>query len=420
LEPYALSGLDYFFPPKSYYQELALVLADIGQHYANVAKDGAVKVKQSTWGTVKQRYVPVGVSLLLFDTANPIRFLFGSLASNIAVGNTVIVANLSSDASNQFWLRLKQELPKYLDSEATIVLESFNTGLSLLDKVALVSLFAERPESYPGILNRPNTQFISAKATSVVVVDEGSKSYEQVTSEILESFAFRRLRPESTNAVFVRDTEFLSFKDTFRTLSVEPSPDPALAKSLNTVEALSHLSPAVYSIELSAMLGRTKEVDINAVFDMADSVGVLLVISYRSIDQVIEALNNLKQPLKLLTFLAANTKDNSDYFEKWTNSEFFSVGPLRPAVPYAGSGTLFPARIFGKTRTFLSGSGIELKQSFEDVAKHVEASVRKPKEAPNQTLDFFGYMQRVVVGAAVFIMGVSFSGICIWYTKRDG
>jgi hypothetical protein len=334
LEPYALSGLDYFFPPKSYYQELALVLADIGQHYANVAKDGAVKVKQSTWGTVKQRYVPVGVSLLLFDTANPIRFLFGSLASNIAVGNTVIVANLSSDASNQFWLRLKQELPKYLDSEATIILESFNPGLSLLDKVALVSLFAERPESYPGILNRPNTQFISAKATSVVVVDEGSKSYEQVTSEILESFAFRRLRPESTNAVFVRDTEFLSFKDTFRTLSVEPSPDPALAKSLNTVEALSHLSPAVYSIELSAMLGRTKEVDINAVFDMADSAGVLLVISYRSIDQVIEALNNLKQPLKLLTFLAANTKDNSDYFEKWTNSEFFSVGPLRPAVPY--------------------------------------------------------------------------------------
>jgi hypothetical protein len=352
LEPYALSGLDYFFPPKSYYEELALVLADIGQHYANVAKDGAVKAKQSTWGTVKQRYVPVGVSLLLFDTANPVRFLFGSLASNIAVGNTVIVANLSSDDSNQFWLLLKQELPKYLDSEATIILESFNPGLSLLDKVAFVSLFgmatlnqvsyvladpsvlAERPESYPGILNRPNTQFISAKATSVVMVDEGSKSYEQVTSEILDSFAFRRLRPESTNAVFVRDTEFLSFKDTFRTLSVEPGPDPALAKSLNTVEALSQLSPAVYSIELSAMLGRTKEVDINAVFDMADSVGVLLVISYRSIDQVIEALNNLKQPLKFLTFLAANTKDNSDYFEKWTNSEFFSVGPLRPAVPY--------------------------------------------------------------------------------------
>jgi hypothetical protein len=50
----------------------------------------------------------------------------------------------------------------------------------------------------------------------------------------------------------------------------------------------------------------------------------------------------------------------------------------------------------------------------------VEASVRKPKEAPNQTMDFFGYMQRVVVGAAVFIMGVPFSGICMWYTKRDG
>ncbi|GFF56404.1 hypothetical protein IFM58399_10306 [Aspergillus lentulus] len=204
----------------------------------------------------------------------------------------------------------------------------------LLDRVALVSLFAERPELYPGLFNRPNTQFISAKATSIVVVDEGSKSYEQVASKLLESSAFRRLRPESTNAVFVRDTEFLHFKDTFSTLSVDPGPEPALAKTLDQIEALSRLSPAVYSIALSAMLGRTKEVDINTVFDMADSASVLLVISYRSIDQVIEALNDLKQPPKFLTFLAPNTKENSDYFEKWTKSEFFSLGSVCPAVPY--------------------------------------------------------------------------------------
>lgn len=82
------------------------------------------------------------------------------------------------------------------------------------------------------------------------------------------------------------------------------------------------------------------------------------------------------------------------------------------------SETLFPIRFFGKTRISVFGPGIESHLSFEAALKYMHKIVKAPREAPNQTSEFFGYMQRVFMGTGLVIGGVLVSATYIWYTKR--
>ena len=123
-----------------YDEELAVVLLDISRHYT-ACQNTTAKPNKTAWGTIEQKDLPVGISMLLLDTANPIRFLFGSLAANIAVGNTVILASYHPHQADSFFLILQRHLPEYLDSEAIHVLLGVERDSSLLTKVDLISVF---------------------------------------------------------------------------------------------------------------------------------------------------------------------------------------------------------------------------------------------------------------------------------------
>ncbi|KAF5018559.1 hypothetical protein F66182_9453 [Fusarium sp. NRRL 66182] len=331
--------------PSVYYQELAVAIYDIEQHYTDVSQRLGRASRTGSDKEVKEEVVPVGVSLLLFDTANPIRFLFSTLAANIALGNTVVLANLVSgqDGPKTFWGILRSKLPQYLDPETFIILEeALEPAPGVLDMADLTTIIAEQPDTYRGLLDRPKTQFISTTATSIIVVDDGPKSYEQVASDIHTSFTFRGLRPESVNVCFIRERELPNFQKAFSTLNF--SQNNTSAEADKRLEDFPRLCSGVHSTQLSLLLGPAKKHDVRAAFDVAERSGALLVLSYRSIDQVIEALNTLQEAPKYITFLAPGTKEVGDYFQKWTNSEFFSLGHTRHAFPY---GKMFADKAFG-------------------------------------------------------------------------
>lgn len=71
--------------------------------------------------------------------------------------------------------------------------------------------------------------------------------------------------------------------------------------------------------------------------------------------------------------------------------------------------------LFAKTRISISGAETQPPQSVEALMKYVQTSVKMPKPAPNQTMEFFGYMKRVVICLGVFVGGVSISGVYLWY-----
>ncbi|KAM5358507.1 hypothetical protein ACJZ2D_015232 [Fusarium nematophilum] len=312
----------------SYEQELALVLQDITRHY-----DGTTRAAPQISGPATHQVLPVGVSVLLIDNANPIRFLFSSLGANIALGNTVILAN-KAQRLNAFWLVVQRETPKYLDPEAFQVLGVSDLDLDLVERVDLVSIFAPDPEPYADVLQLRNVQFFNtAGGSSLVVVDEGPKSYDRITRDIIKNYRFLGIRPEAVNAVFIRQSEMDGFRKSFNAIP-NPAARNVSTPSLGQTTALARFSPFSYSAELTRLVGPgEKELSLGEAVEVCAEAGVLLIVAYRSIDQVIDALRRLKPGPTYLTLLAPNGKANSEYFEKWTTSRFYSLGSIRSGFP---------------------------------------------------------------------------------------
>ncbi|RSL51122.1 hypothetical protein CEP51_015245 [Fusarium floridanum] len=312
----------------NYEQELALVLQDIARHYDGITRTAIQVVPPAT-----HQILPVGVSVLLIDNANPIRFLFSSLGANIALGNTVILAYVPQRL-HAFWTVVQRELPKYLDQEAFHALGVSGLELELVEKVDLVSVFAPDLEPYADMLQLPKVQFFCTRGgSSLVVVDEGPKSYDRITRDIINSHSFMNMRPEAVNTVFIPQSEMEGFQKSFNAI-----PDPATRKvptpHLGQTTALARFSPFSYSVELARLVGpREKELSLGEAIKICAEAEVLLFVAYRSIDQVIDALRRLKLGPTYLTLLAPNGKANSEYFEKWTTSQFYSLGYIRPCFP---------------------------------------------------------------------------------------
>ncbi|OAL31710.1 hypothetical protein AYO20_08103 [Fonsecaea nubica] len=391
---------------RQYEQELALVLEDIARHYVYLSKISfPLESLPGPQRGLKQQFLPVGVSMVVVDSANPIRFVFSTLATNIAVGNTVVVANGFSQKSTAFWMTLKREAPKYLDSAAIHILEKFEDDVTALRDADLITIFADDAEPYHEILNRPNTNARFVKTTpgaSLAVVDEGPKSHDDIAKQVLDSFSFRGIRPEAVNAVFLRQDEIARFQQSFNDISAGTGVGVADKKSASAefhLNGSGPFSPGVFRVDLDTLIrSDTRPRGLQAALDQGRRAGVLLVVVYRTIDHIIDALRKLPTKPAFLALLAPYSKANSDYFEKWTTSDVYSLGSVTTVTPHYSSSqpsdVVFPPELFATSRVSMTIPTAKPPAVLDEVVQRVSSIVKKPGEAPNQTDDFFIYMAR--------------------------
>ncbi|KIW80353.1 hypothetical protein Z517_06968 [Fonsecaea pedrosoi CBS 271.37] len=389
---------------RQYEQELALVLEDIARHYVYLSKSSfPLESPPGPQRGLKQQFLPVGVSMVVVDSANPIRFVFSTLATNIAVGNTVVVANGFSQKSTAFWMTLGREAPNYLDSAAIHILERFEDDVAALRDADLIAIFADDSEPYHEILSRPDTNariFKTTPGASLVVVDEGLKSHDDIAKQVLDSFSFRGIRPEAVSAVFLRQDEIARFQQSFNDVAT----DTRVANEKSTsaelkLDGSGPFSPGVFRIDLATLVRSDARLrGLQAALDQGRRAGVLLVVVYRTIDHVIDALRKLPTHPAYLAFLAPYSKANSDYFEKWTTSDVYSLGSVITVAPHCSSSqpsdVVFPPELFTISRVSVTMPNAKPQPLLEEVVQRVSGIVKRPGEAPNQTDDFFIYMAR--------------------------
>lgn len=166
-----------------------------------------------------------------------------------------------------------------------------------------------------------------------MVVDEGAKAIDEITTDILRSFDCRIWRQEAVSTVFIYHTDVPSFQQAFTAVSEKrtiPTWKDKIAQA-----ALSSFSASSVHTELKKLLRHDiPGFGVQQAIKAAQEADVLLVLSFQSLDQVIEALNILKPSPKYLTLLAPSSKANSDYFQKWTTSDFLSQGRIESCHPY--------------------------------------------------------------------------------------
>lgn len=165
------------------------------------------------------------------------------------------------------------------------------------------------------------------------MVDEGAKVVEEIATDILRSFDCRTWRQEAVSTVFIYHTDVPSFQQAFAAVSKE-STGPTW-KDKTAQAALSSFSASSVHTELKKLLRHeTPGFGVQQAIEAARQADVLLVLSFKSLDQVIEALNILKPSPKYLTLLSPSSKANSDYFRHWTTSDFLSLGRIESFYPY--------------------------------------------------------------------------------------
>ncbi|OQU99342.1 hypothetical protein CLAIMM_04982 [Cladophialophora immunda] len=408
---------------KQHERELVLVLDDVERYYVHIQKSAfPLEAAASRSPGPQQRFLPVGVSLVVVDSVNPIRFTLSALAANIAVGNTIVLANGHSQYSAAFWAVLAKTVPTYLDSTAIHVVERLEGGTDLsLEQVDLSTVFAEKPETYEDILRQPRVQFISTRSgSSLVVVDEGPKSPDDIVKQLWESFSFRGMIPEAANAVFIREDEIALFQPSFNNHFSALSAPPENATQVKLrYDGLEQVSPSVFRVDLTkAIVSEKRHSGLQQAIDEADRTGVLLIVVYRTMDHVIDALRQLPSQPTYLALLAPYSKASSEYFERWTASEFYSVGFLMAVTPHHSnpSNVVFPPDLFARSRTLLTTPTIQRAAVLDEVMERVQAVVTRPSDAPNQTDDFFIYMARLAKRVAVAC--VVAAGAYIYYARR--
>ncbi len=65
----------------------------------------------------------------------------------------------------------------------------------------------------------------------------------------------------------------------------------------------------------------------------------------------------------------------------------------------------------------MEGQGPARVKSLEDVLREVGKVVRQPKPAPNQTVDFFIYMNRVAMSVGVVVGSLTLTSLYLWYAR---
>lgn len=141
------TSAEYKISRKDFEQELGYILRDVARQYSIVEETTRKEANQSSEPGSVPQYLPVGVSLVLVSPANPIRFIFGSLASNISAGNTLILA--TAEAHDSVFTFLQPVLGQFLDREAILAVNGVELLPALLDKIDLISIFGENPSENP-------------------------------------------------------------------------------------------------------------------------------------------------------------------------------------------------------------------------------------------------------------------------------
>lgn len=195
----------------------------------------------------------------------------------------------------------------------------------------MINTTGEDPGSYGELLKQSNAQFINTNGgSSLVVVDEGAKSHDEIAKEIDLSFSFDGLRPQAVSAVFIRDDESSKFQSSFNRVQSSLKASDQVISSTGFERFSSHS----VKVELATISTSGKKGSgLQEAISKAAEAGMLLVIIYGTLDQVIDAIGHLKDAPDYLTLLAPYSKANSDYFERWTASKFYSLGSIAALNP---------------------------------------------------------------------------------------
>lgn len=148
------------------------------------------------------------------------------------------------------------------------------------------------------------------------------------------------LAPERLTAVFIRHEDFRAFAESFSTV-FENNDHSSKSDPSNELTGLG-LRPfageTTYQAELSHLI--QSKYGISRAIEAASRAGVLLVLLYTSLDQVIDSISNAE--ILQLSLLAPESEANVGYFERWTRSKVFSVGSIRSVISPGSFSLSFP------------------------------------------------------------------------------
>lgn len=117
-----------------YERQFAFLIKDIATHIQNVSSPATPQSNATLLGATRTSLKPVGVSLILTNSSNPLRFAIAPFVASLAAGNVVILALLEK-AGSAFSRLLTDKLPHYVDRTAVFVTSQIN-----MDQIQLQSI----------------------------------------------------------------------------------------------------------------------------------------------------------------------------------------------------------------------------------------------------------------------------------------
>jgi hypothetical protein len=140
---------DQSVPAKLFEKEVAILVKEIHSHITKIKqKSGKRSVRSVNCNELVVEERPRGVSLILSNSQNFLRFALGPLAASIAANNVVILATVAGP-ENAAISHLKQEWSRYLSSETVFFIPGINIAEVKVDYVDHVAIFGSLPSHHP-------------------------------------------------------------------------------------------------------------------------------------------------------------------------------------------------------------------------------------------------------------------------------
>ncbi|KAH8804468.1 hypothetical protein F5884DRAFT_796105 [Xylogone sp. PMI_703] len=407
-----------------YEREVAILLQDIANHYRNIISGTHHARKNPGVSNILQSS-PAGVSLILSNTVNPFRYALAPFASSVAAGNAVVLATESTDS--RFFAILKEEFAKYLDTQSICIMQGLDLRDPALRKFNQILIIDKDAVKFSPILSMQNTTFQTTMAEpNFAIVDNGSqiKRVQELTKDFYRYYSLPRyVAHEKLTAVFIRHSDLEAFSKSFSTIFGTFSQNLELVSTELRELGFVSFARHTYQTSLSDIIRKSAQgaaSPLTQAVTVAEQANVLLVFTYTSLEQTIDAICTLDTPPLQLAFLEPACDANIKYLEKWTRSRIFSVGSFRsiiepvtyPQFPEYLP-TLFPPALFSlpRLKVYNKQRGVLSLGDVKDVTGRI---VKLPLPNPNQTLEFFGIMTRALLATGVIVVG---SGLWIGYNR---
>jgi hypothetical protein len=190
------------------------------------------------------------------------------------------------------------------------------------------------PLDYPLVLKSTKAHFHTlCPGYSLAIVGEGEKNWKVIAQEVSENSTVHRLPSDRLSAVLLRTEDSQEFLNALANVN----PGKRCYDKRSAHEEFHELRKRgctlwdvdIFHLDQSSLVKQAGPIlGLENCLQLTAASGALLVVAVTSIDEALDLINGLLDPLQQLAILAPGSNKTAEYIRSWTNAYTFSVGSI--------------------------------------------------------------------------------------------